>query len=100
VAVAEAFLGFAVEVATEVAFAGSLAAGAFGVMGDLGALLAVLAVETGANVLVADLVALGALVVVVVGIVQFRASLIPWLRTVPPIRVADDSVGLLGSILV
>lgn len=105
VVVVVAFLGFAEELAAELAgLVGSFALGGFAIKGDRWVLLAVFAVETGAIVFEVDftllVVLLGALAVGVVEGLPFRASPIPPLRTVPPKRAADESVGLPGSILV
>jgi hypothetical protein len=101
--VALTFFGCAEEVAAELEdLVGSLAIGGFAVKGDLGALVAVLAVEIGAAGFDVGFVVLvlGALTVVVVEGLPLRASLIPPSRIVPPNRVAEESVGLLGSIFV
>ncbi len=92
-----AFLEFAEELAVLV---GSFPLVALVVKGDFEARVVVLAVETGATVLEAGFVVTGAFSLTVVEGVLFRASLIPPLKTVPPNRAADNSVGLPESILV
>lgn len=93
------FLGFDDELAVLVS---SLATDAFPGRGDFGARTTVLAVEIvgGVVALGVGFAASGALVLSAIEGVIFRLSLIPSLRTVPPNRAADDSVGSLGSIFV
>lgn len=67
-------------------------------IGDLRALVAVLAVETGARVLGASFVVLGTLVAVVTEpLLTLSSELPPPLEEASPIFRADDSVGLPGS---